>query len=145
MLVDVPHCHIDLVVLVGTLTEQPFFQLSVPPYSYSADRVWRIWLPANTRALSETTVCCHFPLHNLAHLLYPDRASTRCEVGCGRRLDYHVEVGNRLLSNAADSMSILTRTTKRTTLCDLAKCKRKRPAAMWQSTLWKVPHGRTCA
>ena len=80
---------------MGTLTEQPFSQLSIPPCSYSADRVWRIWLPANTRALSETTVCHHVPLYNLAHLLYPNRTSTRCEVGCGRRLDHHLEVDPR--------------------------------------------------
>ena len=77
--------------------------------------------PRPLRALSETRVCRRDPLYNLAHLLYPDRTSTHCEVGCGRRLDYHFEVDNRLLSNAADSMSRLTHTTKRTTLCDLAK------------------------
>ena len=48
--------------------------------------------PRPVRALSETTVCRRVPLYNLAHILDSDHTSTRCEVGCGRRLDHHVEV-----------------------------------------------------
>ena len=51
--------------------------------------------PRPLRALSETRVCRRVPLYNLAHLLYPDHTSTRCEVGCGRRLDHHLEVDPR--------------------------------------------------
>ena len=68
----------------------PTLETKVPPpdrYQMQSD-------PRSLRALSETRLCRRDPLYNLAHLLYPDRASTNREV-CLQ--------SGRATSNRADS------------------------------------------